>query len=98
MGVVTAVYERGVLRPLIPLQIPENVRVRIEIVEQLPPSPSEDDRRRARRALQEAGIIRPRHEEPFPRRVSDAQLERAADILAQAGPLSELVIEERKKR
>jgi predicted DNA-binding antitoxin AbrB/MazE fold protein len=35
METIIAIYEQGLLRPLIPLQLPEHARVRVQVVEQL---------------------------------------------------------------
>ena len=93
---ITAVYERGVLRPLSPLLMPEHTHVEIRIVEQIPSRGEE--RQRVRQALLAAGIIRPHSPiEPVPP-VSETQLAAAANALAAAGPLSELIIAERDGR
>lgn len=93
---ITAVYERGILRPLTPLSMPEHTRVEIQIVKQTPPVGEEGQR--VRQALVAAGVIRPRPPvEPVPS-VSEAQLAGAANALAAAGPLSELIIAERDDR
>ena len=34
---VTAVYEKGVLRPLTPLALPESTRVQLQIIDPAPP-------------------------------------------------------------
>jgi len=93
---ITAVYERGILRPLTPLLMPEHTRVQIQIVRQIPPI--REERQRVRQALVAAGVIRPHPPvEPVPP-VSEAQLAAAAKALATAGPLSELIIAERDDR
>ena len=51
-----------------------------------------------RQALLDAGVIRPRPPADPIQPVSEAQLAAAADALAAAGPLSELVIAEREGR
>ena len=93
---ITAVYEQGVLRPLTPLVLPEQTRVQIQIV--VPPSTAQEERRRARQALLDAGVIRPRPPAEPVQAVSEAQLIETANVLAEAGLLSELVIAERKER
>jgi len=93
---IVAIYERGVLRPLTPLGLPENARVQIQIVAQ--PPAVDEERRRVRQALLDAGIIRPRPPAEPAQPVSEAQLAEAAAALAAAGPLSELIIAERDGR
>jgi len=93
---ISAIYERGVLRLLTPLLLPEQTRVQIQIVT----SDAADDgeRQRVRQVLLDAGVIHPRTwSEPGPP-VSEAQLDAAARALAVAGPLSEEIIAERDER
>ena len=54
---VTAVYEKGVLRPLQPLDLREHQRVRIRV---LPEEAVEEEREAVIRILVEAGLMRPR--------------------------------------
>lgn len=93
---VTAVYEKGVLRPLTPLSLPESARVEIQIMSQAPGS--QEPRQQVRQALTEAGLVRPRPVSQPVEPVSEAQLAAAAEALAQAGPLSDLIIDERNGR
>jgi predicted DNA-binding antitoxin AbrB/MazE fold protein len=93
---IVTVYERGVLRPLTPLSLPENTQVRIQIVA---PTPSvQEERLRVREALLDAGVIQPRQVTEPVQPVSETELEEAARALATAGPFSELVIAEREGR
>jgi len=92
---IPAIYERGLLRPLIPLLLPERARVHIQIV--APDRAGEQERQRVYQVLAEAGIIRPQPQVE-PAAVSEAQLEAAAWALAAAGPLSEQIIAERDER
>jgi len=93
---VTAIYERGILRLLTPLYLPEHTCIQIQIVS---PSPvSEDERHRVRQALLDAGVIRPRPPAEPIQPIPETQLVAAAKVLAAAGPLSELVIAERNER
>jgi predicted DNA-binding antitoxin AbrB/MazE fold protein len=93
---IAAVYERGILRPLTPLVLPEHTSVQIQIVAPVPAE--QDERRQVRRALLDAGVIRPRPPADPIQPVSEAQLAAAADALSAAGPLSELIIAEREGR
>jgi len=93
---ITAIYEQGVLRPLTPLALPEHTRIQIQIVAQ--PTVVQEERHRVRQALLAAGIIQPRPPVEPVQPVSEAQLTEAANALAVAGPLSELVIAEREGR
>jgi predicted DNA-binding antitoxin AbrB/MazE fold protein len=95
-GTIPAVYENGVLRLLTPLALPEHTRVEIQIVTQS--SVAETERQQVRRALLEAGIIRPQAASEAIQPVSETDLAAAAQALGQAGPLSALIIAERAGR
>ncbi len=94
---VIAIYEQGRLRLLTPLFWPEQTRIQIKIVAP-PPIRKDEDHRQVRQALLDAGVIRPRLQSEPVQPVSEVQLATAADALAAAGPLSELVIAEREGR
>lgn len=101
----TAIYENGVLRLLSPLDLPERARVHI-LIESVEPATElpataatdpDDEREITRRILIEAGLVRP---EPIPFTgipLSEQELEELADRIAGAGPLSDLIIEERRE-
>ena len=93
---ITAVYEKGVLRPLIPLSLPEHTRVELQIIK--PVSVAEDERHQVRQALMAAGVIRPQPLTEAAQSVPEADLAKAAQALGQAGPLSDFIIAERKGR
>ena len=95
-GTIAAIYEQGVLRPLIPLALPERTRVRIQIVAQSPAA--QEERQRVRQALLDANVILPRPPAETVRPVSEAQMEEAANALSAAGPLSEIIIAAREGR
>ena len=92
---ITAVYEKGVLRPLQPLNLREQQRVRIQVL----PEQAEDEGEAAIRILVAAGLMQPPDREsppppdPVPEEERRALAERLA--LAPGKPLSEIVIEER---
>jgi predicted DNA-binding antitoxin AbrB/MazE fold protein len=93
---VTAVYEKGVLRPLQPLDLEERQMVRIQVV---PETVAEDEGEEMIRLLVAAGLMRPRPKKgtPPPDPVSEEERLRLADIMGNAPgkPLSEIIIEER---
>ena len=93
----TAIYEKGTLRLLGPLALPEHtqVRVQVEVVETLSPV---EELERAREALRQAGLLAeiPESVRQQARDVSAAERERIAQVLAKAGPLSEVIIAERE--
>ena len=92
----TAIYEQGILRPLLPLALPEHARVEVYIV----PRPARvgkahQDRQRVYEALMDAGLVKlPPASGPTPH-FSEAELAEAAAELALAGPISDLIIAER---
>ena len=96
MEIVTAVYEKGVLRPLQPLDLEERQMVRIQVV---PETVVEDEGEEMIRLLVAAGLMRPRPKKgtPPPDPVSEKERRRLADIMGNAPgkPLSEIIIEER---
>jgi predicted DNA-binding antitoxin AbrB/MazE fold protein len=93
---ITAVYEKGVLRPLKPLSLPESTHVEIRIIAQAPVD--HKDRQQVRQALEEAGMVRPRATNGPVELVSESRLTEAANALAKAGPLSEQIIADREGR
>jgi len=93
---ITAVYENGVLRPLIPLLLPEHTQVELRIIK--PATTAEDERQQVRQALMAAGVIRPQPVLEATQPVSETDLAEAAQALGQAGPLSDLIIAEREGR
>ena len=96
MEIVTAVYEKGVLRPLQPLDLEERQMVRIQVV---PETVAEDEGEEMIHLLVAAGLMRPRPKKgtPPPDPVSEEERLRLADIMGNAPgkPLSEIIIEER---
>ena len=92
----TVIYEHGVLRPLMPLPLPENARIQVRIVR---PSArtgkAQPDRQRVLEALLDAGLIRPTTATDPIESVSDQELAKAAKALGMAGPISELIMAER---
>jgi len=95
--VVIAIYENGVLRPLTPLKLREQERVRLQI---LPAEEPPEAVTRALHALATSGLVT-----PCPGRSDIAPLsaERRQEIAhalaaADSKPLSEIIIEERGKQ
>ncbi|HQE93314.1 MAG TPA: antitoxin family protein [Anaerolineae bacterium] len=94
---ITAVYERGALRPLTPLKLREHQRVRIQVVAENA-SEEEDEREQVINILVKAGLVQPKPRGPVPPDpVSAEERQRLAELLGSAPgkPLSEIVIEER---
>ncbi len=93
---ITAIYEHGVLRPLAPLSLPEHAQVQLQII--TPPANAKDERDQVRQTLQTMGVIQIQPPLPTVSPVSEAELSAVATALAQAGPLSELILAERDGR
>ncbi len=97
--IVKAIYEKGVLRPLEPLELQERQLVRIQIQPEEVPQ-VENEAEAAVRALIEAGQLTPPpgHSPILP--MPDQEYEELADRLGSATgkPLSEVIIEERGER
>jgi len=92
--IVTAVYEKGVLRPLQPLDLEEHQTVRIQVV---PEEPAEDEGEAAIRVLVAAGLLTPPPRRSDVDPVSEEERRELADRLGRAPgkPLSEIIIEDR---
>jgi predicted DNA-binding antitoxin AbrB/MazE fold protein len=91
----TAIYERGVLRLLTPVSLPESTLVRIEILAEEEP---EDDLRRAEAVLVAAGLVARPCPQPGLKVISRARRSELARLYAAGGPLSESIIAERDDR
>jgi predicted DNA-binding antitoxin AbrB/MazE fold protein len=95
---ITAIYEKGMLRPLQPLNLREQQRVRIQLL----PEETNDEGEAAIRILVEAGLMRPPDRvtpippDPVPQEERLALAERLSQ--APGRPLSEIVIEDRGER
>ncbi len=91
-GNIAVVYEKGVLRPLQPLNLPERTQLEIRIVEA--DEETITDTQKAYWVLVQAGLVRPFAPvglEP----ISETERLRAADAYGHAGPLSDWIITER---
>ena len=92
----TAIYEQGVLRPLLPLALPDHAAVELRIVPRTARAAKKfAHRQQVYEALLAAGLIKPQPVSEPARPVSEAELAAAARDLAHAGPISELIIAER---
>ena len=100
MEIVTAVYEKGMLRPLQPLDLRERQQVRIQVLPEAADVSEEsgDDTDALIQRLVAKGLMRPRPRGPIPPDpVSAEERLRLADLMGNAPgkPLSEIIIEER---
>jgi predicted DNA-binding antitoxin AbrB/MazE fold protein len=91
----TAIYEKGVLRLLTPVSLPERTRVRVQILSE---EEAEDDLRLAEAVLIAAGLVTPPCPQPGLKAVSRARRAELARLYADGGPLSEVIIAERDAR
>lgn len=101
---VTAIYEKGILRPTHPLNLRERQRVRIQIV--MDEQPGQNDVVESEFELEQivenliaAGLVRPRPSIIPPNPVSEQERRVLAKTLGRTPgkPLSEIIIEERGK-
>jgi predicted DNA-binding antitoxin AbrB/MazE fold protein len=92
--IITAVYERGVLQPLVKLRLNEGETVRLWILES-EEGAEQNEARHALHALMAAGLVRPTLPRPDVQPVSEKRRRELARALAAGGPLSELIIEDR---
>lgn len=97
---ITAIYEKGVLRPLEPLHLRERQQVRIQVVaEDAAVSKTRaGEGQRALRALAAAGLLRPKPEGPIPADpLSVEERQALADRLGlvPGKAASEMVLEDR---
>ncbi|HOU13110.1 MAG TPA: antitoxin family protein [Anaerolineae bacterium] len=94
---ITAVYEKGTLRPLTPLRLREQQRVRIQV---MPENAAEDDDEREQviNILVAAGLVQPKPKGPVPPApLSWKERQALADRLGNVPgkTASEMVIEDR---
>jgi len=100
MEIVTAVYEKGMLRPLQPLDLREQQKVRIQVLPEAPDVSEEsgDDTDALIQRLVAKGLMRPRPRGPIPPDPVSAEERKAlADRLGRAPgkSASEMIIEDR---
>ncbi len=93
---ITAIYEKGVLRPTRRLALPERARVGLHIVIQY--ESEADERQKVRQALLNAGVIQPHPPTNTPPAVTETDLLAAAQALGAAGPLSTVILADREGR
>jgi len=95
---VTAIYERGMLRLLHPLALPEKTQVRVYVEPESPATLAADHRRRVRDALTAAGLSLPAPPSAAPSTLTSERRAELARRFAAGGPLSDLIIAEREER
>ncbi len=95
---VIAIYEKGVLRPLAPLALPEQTRVRV-LVQPIAPADAAMHRHQVRETLVAAGLSLLTPDMPLPAEpLSTERREELARRFSGGRPLAELIIEEREGR
>ncbi len=105
--IITAIYADGVLRPLIPLELPEQTEVEIEVKaisktngESLSTISAMGERTRIHRILVESGVVPDtglwQVEPVMP--ISPEEEEELGRAFAIGKPLSEIIIEDREER
>ena len=94
--IVTAVYEKGILRPLSPLNLNERQTVRLQI---LPDKAMVEDDEVIQRLIA-AGLLTPPPGQSDVEPLSEQERREVAETLGQTPgqPLSEIIIEERGER
>ena len=95
-AVITAVYERGVLRPLSPLLLPEHIHVQVQIIAPLVDDEKRREWERITQACREAGLTSPASVSGS----ASVSPERRKELLhlANGEPLSEIIIKDREDR
>jgi predicted DNA-binding antitoxin AbrB/MazE fold protein len=95
---ITAIYANGVLRPVRPLDLPEQAQVEIEVKQVAAPEAEWlDERSRIHQALVAAGLALEHPVNPQPAApLSAEERERIGRVFAVGKPLSEIIIEERE--
>ena len=95
IATATAIYEKGTLRLLTPVSLPERARVRVQIQEE---EKTADDVQRATAVLEASSLVKRSVQPDAIGVVPPARRAELAQIYAAAGPLSELIIAERDGR
>lgn len=96
---ITAIYADGVLRPLVPLALPDQTQVELVVKPAPDLAACNDERKQIIEALARAGLLAnspslfPFPDEP----ISEEEQEELAQVFAGEKPLSEIIIEERQE-
>jgi predicted DNA-binding antitoxin AbrB/MazE fold protein len=92
---ITAIYENGILRPLSPLDLPEQSQVEID-VRQVIVSSKTIKRRQVHDALVSAGLVSAGLETVFSENhISSERRKELAEVFSSKKPLAELISEDR---
>ena len=93
---VQAIYENGVLRPLQPLDLPEDKIVSIDVRDETE-TETETIREKADRVMREAGLISS-IKFPNAKKLSDAERRRLGKLFSGEKPLGDYIDEDREAR
>ena len=95
--IIQAIYENGVLRPLAPLDLPENSVVEIDVrdVKQNGEKTHSD---KVSEVLRRAGLSSPLNIKVPEVRLSDDERRKLSELFSVGKPLSEIILEEREDR
>jgi len=93
---IPAIYENGVLRPLVPLRLSEQTHVQIYV--EFPGNQAAEHTRQVRDALIAAGLSLPRSDTSCgSHELSPERREYLARLFSPGQPLSEIIIAERER-
>ncbi len=94
--IISVIYENGILRPLEPLNLPQQQLMQVQILS----DEAADKTEQAVRSLVETGLVKPPKGCSDVGLVPEAERLRVSDVLGKASgkSLSEIVIEERGER
>ncbi len=93
---IQAVYENGILRPLQPLDLPENETVNITVLDEVS-NEEETHRDKVSRVLREAGLTS-QMKFPNAKKLSDEERKRLGKLFSGEKSLGEYIDEDREAR
>jgi len=93
---IQAIYENGILRPLQPLDLPENETVNITVLDEVP-NGEETHRDKVSRVLREAGLTS-QMKFPNAKKLSDEESKRLGKLFSGEKSLGEYIDEDREAR
>ncbi|MBK7202286.1 antitoxin family protein [Candidatus Amarolinea dominans] len=95
VATATAIYEKGVLRLLTPVSLPDRARVHLRIQVE---NKMGDELQRATAVLEASGLVKPPQPSRVIRKISSARRAELARMYGAAGTLSDLIMAERDAR
>ena len=93
---IQAIYENGILRPLQPLDLPENETVNITVLDEVS-NEEETHRDKVSRVLREAGLTS-QMKFPNAKKLSDEERKRLGKLFSGEKSLGEYIDEDREAR